>query len=126
MPVVEHRRLYAKALAKSIRLDFDRNPPRPYSPVDIHDEFGISASSQLEFCIALNRRMAVEFLNYLGRGISLFAFNKRYGADYFRSFFGRDISLANNSHVFSYAEVLHLASHELPLELPSGLFRLLD
>ncbi len=122
-PLVEFRRTLARALAESLRLDH-RYPPRPLSPMDISGHFDIALSRQLDFSIILTRRMAVDFLNALGRKTSLTMLKRRYNAKSYRDFFGRGICQVGDSYVFTYAEILHMEKLDVHLKLSDVLAQL--
>lgn len=123
------RVLYAKALEKSLKLDLDgdgaRRRPKPFSPDDIKNDFGLGLDTQLKYHIIVDRRDAVTFLNFEGNDITYATFCKKYGSVAYADKFNRSLSRSGNAHVFTYAEVLHLVEHEIPVELPPKLSKTL-
>lgn len=123
-PVEEYKETYRRALGVSTDVDLDyENSPKVYSPQRISEEFGIAPQTQLEFSICIDRKLIPRFLKELGLPIPLpTSIDKKISASAYKKVFGEDavVSKANrNKNVYTYAEVLHLLKHNIPIYLPN-------
>ena len=121
------QRSLARALRASIRVDLENNPPRIASATDVSNFSGISLQALLETGVIVSKKTGHEFLSSLDIATQSYErFKKTSTSSYFTEFFRRPPARLGRTFVFSYAEILHMTSTPLTLELPSALEPLLE
>lgn len=127
LPEPDMKVICAHALAASILLDIDHDPPRPYSPRQIAEEFGVRLEVQRELGICLTKESALEFLERLRIAPKKGSFYRRLSDQGYRYVFDRaPSSIGKKPLVFTYAEILHFEDITFRLQFPPVLQHLLD
>ena len=116
---VDLQKKLARALNASIQVDTDHYPPKPFSPTEIAEDFGVPITVQRQYSICLTKDGALEFMNKLSINLTKHKMRKQFTRRMYESFFDRQISTAGKKpYVFTHAEVLHmqeLSTIELPM-----------
>jgi len=116
----------ARALNASIQIDKDHDPPKPFSPTKIAEDFGVPITVQRQYSICLTKDGALEFMTKLSIALTKHKMRRQFTRKMYESLFDRQISSAGKKpYVFTHAEILHMQQLELELPMPEELSSLL-
>lgn len=111
----------ALALRDSLTVDDDHKAYKVLGSAKIARLYNVPVEMQWQNLVLLDRDAAVSFLSDIGFRISPANFNRRFTGPAYKRLFRRVVSVVGNRHVFTFAEVMHLANCPQRVEFPKQL-----
>jgi hypothetical protein len=125
-PTDDLRRKLVLALESSLKIDRDHDPPQPFSPQRIAEDFGVPITVQRQYSICLTKDGAFKLMNQLNIALTRHKVRRQFTKQMYETLFHRPISSAGKKpYVFTHAEVLHMQELAITIPMPEELASLL-